>query len=258
MSAAPVRLPLRTRVAILVRSLAIQASWNYETLVGAGMGFVIEPALRLLPGGVDGVAYREALARQSQYFNAHPYMTSVGVGALARAELEGTPPARIERFRAALCGPLGASGDRLIWAGWLPLSVLSGLLAFGMGAGPGWTVLAFLGIYNLGHLALRIWGLHVGFSRGLQVSQALGTPVLRQGPTWVSRAGALLAGVAIPLAMVRGLAVRGAVDPVLLVGVLAAAALGGLGVARLQGRYEVWKWSVGLLVLLVLFATVVT
>lgn len=258
MSAPVVRLPLRTRAAMLVRSLSIQASWNYETLVGSGVGFVIEPALRLLPGGVGGEAYREALARQSQYFNAHPYMASVAVGALARAELEGTPPARIERFRSALCGPLGASGDRLIWAGWLPLSVLCGLLAFGLGAGPGRTLLVFLGTYNLGHLALRVWGLHVGFSRGLQVSQALGIPVIRQGPTWVSRAGALLAGVAIPLAMYRGLGVSGPVDPVLLAGVLAAAALGGLGVARLQGRYEVWKWSVGLLVLLVLFATVVT
>ena len=256
MTTPEVTLPLRTRAAILMRSLAIQASWNYETLVGVGVGFVIEPALRLLPGGVQGAAYREALARQSQYFNAHPYMTSVAVGALARAELDGTPAARIERFRSALCGPLGASGDRLIWAGWLPLSVLAGLLAFGLGAGPAGTVLAFLGIYNVGHLALRIWGLHVGFSRGLQVAQALGTPFLRQGPTWVSRAGALLAGVAIPLAMARGLSTGREADAVLLAGVLAAAALGGLGLARLQGRYELWKWIVGLLVLLVLFATV--
>jgi PTS system mannose-specific IID component len=251
-----VRLPLRTRAAMLLRSLAIQASWNYETLVGVGVGFVIEPALRLLPGGVDGPAYRQALARQCQYFNAHPYMTAVAIGALSRAELDGEPAAKIERFRAALCGPLGASGDRLVWAGWLPLSVLCGLLAFGLGAGPGWTVLVFLGMYNVGHLALRVWGLHVGYARGLQVAQALGVSFLRQGPSWVSRAGSLLAGVAIPLAISRGLSVREPADAVLLTGVLASAALGGLGVARLQGRYELWKWSMGVLLLLVLFATV--
>ena len=257
MSAAGTPLPLRARVAILARTFAIQGSWNYETLAGIGVAFAIEPALRLLPGGRGGVAYREALARHCQYFNAHPYMMAVAVGALARAELDQEPPARIERFRAALCGPLGASGDRLVWAGWLPFSVLCGLLAFGMGAGPGWTLLSFLVTYNIGHVALRVWGLHVGYARGLQVSQALGAGFLRQGPSWVSRAGALLAGLAIPMAIHRGLSVREPEDPVLLAGLLVATGLGGLGVARLQGRFELWKWFLGALVILALYATVV-
>ena len=57
--------PLRwsLRLSMLVRCLAIQGSWNYEILVGNGIGFCVEPALRQLPGGVDGPAYREALAR---------------------------------------------------------------------------------------------------------------------------------------------------------------------------------------------------
>ena len=38
--------------------------------LGNGIGFCVEPALRLLPGGVDGAAYKAALARQSRYFNA--------------------------------------------------------------------------------------------------------------------------------------------------------------------------------------------
>src|SRR5512134_3654591 len=76
-------LPFMTRVAMFVRLLAVQGAWNYETLVGNGIGFCVEPALRRLPGGLDGAAYRAALARESQYFNAHPYLTSVAVGALA-------------------------------------------------------------------------------------------------------------------------------------------------------------------------------
>ena len=87
-----------------LRMLGIRGSWNYELLVGNGVGFCIEPALRRLPGGVDGEAYRSALARQAVYFNAHPYLAGLAVGALARAELEQVPPARIERFRTALCG----------------------------------------------------------------------------------------------------------------------------------------------------------
>jgi PTS system mannose-specific IID component len=254
MASRPPRLPLLTRVSIFVRLLAIQASWNYETLVGVGIGFSVEPALRYLPGGRGGEKYRAALARQSQYFNTHPYMASVAVGALARVELDEEEAGRIERFRTALCGPLGATGDRLVWAAWLPFSVLLGLLAFGLGAGPLATVLVFLGTYNAGHLALRAWGLHVGFSRGMQVARSLGNPVLRNGAQYVSRAGALLAGAAIPLAIARGLGDEA--GPVVLGGLLAAAGIGGLGVSRLHGRYDLWKWSLGILTLIVLAAMV--
>ena len=49
-------LPFGTRVAMFFRLLAVQGAWNYETLVGNGIGFCVEPALRRLPGGQDGDA----------------------------------------------------------------------------------------------------------------------------------------------------------------------------------------------------------
>lgn len=245
-----VTLPTRTRVAIFFRMLAIQGAWNYETLVGNGIGFCMEPALRLLPGGREGEAYRAALARQAQYFNAHPYMASVAVGALARAELEGMEPARIERFRTAMCGPLGSVGDRLMWASWLPFCALAALLAYALGAGAAATVLTFLLSYNAGHVALRIWGMNVGWREGLNVASALGHPVLRRGPLHIARAGALLGGVTLPLLIERlvggGRAVQG--------GVLAAVLVGGFLVTRRQGRVEAWKWSLGLLALFALYS----
>lgn len=245
-----VLLPFRTRVAILCRMLAIQGAWNYETLVGNGIGFCVEPALRRLPGGVGGEPYREALARQSQYFNAHPYLAAVAVGALARAELEGVDPAKIERFRTAMCGPLGSVGDRLVWAAWLPLCALVALLTFALGAGAGGTVLTFLISYNTGHLALRVWGINVGWRDGLRVASALGNPVLRHGPLHLARAGALVAGVALPLVVQRlvgsGRVVQGEV--------LAAVLVGGFLVTRLHGRIEAWKWSLGVLALFALYS----
>ena len=59
-------LPMRIKLAMFFRLLALQGSWNYETLNGTGIGFAIEPALGYLPGGRDGPAYRAALARQSR------------------------------------------------------------------------------------------------------------------------------------------------------------------------------------------------
>lgn len=230
--------PWRTRVAIISRLFAVQASWNYEILIGNGIGFCVEPALRLLPGGTGGEAYRAALARQSQYFNAHPYLASFAVGALARAELEGQPAARIERFRTALCGPLGSVGDRLVWVGLLPACSFAGLLLFGLGASPLTCVLVFLVMYNAGHVALRLWGLQMGWEKGLAVASALGHPILRAGPVWLARAGTFLAGVAVPLAVMRLLAGGGLTR----VGItLVMAAAGASVLVLFHGRVEGWR-----------------
>jgi PTS system mannose-specific IID component len=244
------RLPIRTEAAMLLRMLAIQGSWNYETLLGNGMGFCIEPALRLLPGGIHTPEFKAALARQSKYFNAHPYLASVAVGALARAELDGEPPEKIERFRTALAGPLGSVGDRLIWAGWLPLCSLAALAVYGLGGGAGAVLLTFLGAYNAGHLALRAWGLRVGWNRGMRVAQALANPVLRHGPQVIAPLAAFTAGLGVPLAMMRiigpGRALLGLV--------LAGAFLGAFLIVRLHGRIEGWRLALGVLAALVLFS----
>jgi mannose PTS system EIID component len=247
---ARIEIPARTRLAMFVRLLAIQGAWNYETLLGNGIGFCVEPALRLLPGGQGGDAYRAALARESQYWNAHPYMAAVAVGALARAELDGEAPARIERFRTALCGPLGSVGDRLVWAAWLPACSISALAAFGFGMGTGGVILVFLGIYNAGHLALRAWGLSAGLEHGMRVALALGGPVLRRGPSHIAQAAALIGGVALPLALDQVIGPGRALFGI----VLAAVALGGLVLVRLHGRAEGWKIGVVLLALFVLYS----
>jgi PTS system mannose-specific IID component len=246
---APV-LPVGTRIAILVRLLAVQGAWNYEMLLGNGIAFAVEPALRLLPGGRTGTAYREALARQTGYFNAHPYLAGVAVGALARAELDGDAPAQVERFRTACCGPLGSVGDRLVWAGWLPFCSLLALAAFGLGASATVVVLLFLGLYNIGHIGLRIWGLRAGFDRGLRVSQALANPVLRQGPAHMARATALVAGLALPMAVVG---VMGPARGQLAV-VLSAALVGAALLTRLHGRLEGWRLAIGVLAAFILFS----
>ncbi|GAC1517123.1 MAG: hypothetical protein NVS1B4_16140 [Gemmatimonadaceae bacterium] len=246
----PAVLPLKTRIAIVTRLFAIQGSWNYEHLLGNGIAFCVEPALQLLEGGVGGPAYRAALARQARYFNAHPYLAAVAVGALARVELDQLPPERIDRFRTALCGPLGSVGDRLVWAGWLPVCSLLALAAFGLGASPLTVVLLFLLPYNVGHVGLRFWGLRVGYARGMGVATALANPVLRAGPAHIARAAALLGGIALPLALARVIGHgRGLLGVVFL-----AAAVAGAGIAALHGRTDGWRLALGVLAAFVLFS----
>jgi mannose PTS system EIID component len=245
-------IPLATWVAVLARSLAIQGSWNYENLIGNGMGFALEPILRRLPGGAEGEPFRAAIARQSAYFNAHPYLASVAIGALARVEFDVEAPARIERFRTALAGPLGAAGDRLVWAAWLPTCAVFALSLFGAGVGPLGVVLGFVVPYNIGHLGLRIWGLRVGWQHGLRVATALNTPILRQGPTWIGRVGAFLAGLALPLLVARVVGTAHLPQAA----ALGAAAAGALALIAFHGRVEGWRVALGALVLLALYSVI--
>jgi mannose/fructose/N-acetylgalactosamine-specific phosphotransferase system component IID len=243
-------LPLGTWLHMYLRLFAVQGSWNYETLLGNGIAFCMEPALRLLPGGKNGLHYSQALARHARYFNSHPYLTGVAVGALTRAELDGVPPAMIERFRTALAGPLGSVGDRLVWASWLPLCSLVALGAFGLEARPLFVVGIFLLLYNAGHLWLRWWGLRVGFLRGLRVAECLAHPVLRRGPQYLGAAAALIAGISIPLAS------RRFVGPGrLLVGeIILAAIIGGVLLSRFGERVEGWRLALLVLALFVLYS----
>ncbi len=248
-------LPPLLRASMLLRCMAIQGSWNYEILVGNGVGFCVEPALRQLPGGPDGQPYKEALARQSVYFNAHPYLAALAIGALARAEVEQVAPVRIERFRTALCGPLGSVGDRLVWAAWLPACSLVALLLFGFGWSPLGVVVGFLLLYNLGHLGLRDWGLRNGWKHGLRVATALGHPVLQHGPRYIGRVSAVLGGLALPLAVHRAIGGQPPLSPSPM-GVAIATPVLAVLLVRLQGRAEGWRVVLLLLAAFVLYSVV--
>jgi len=182
----------------LLRLFTVQGSWNYERMQGVGVGVAEEPLLRELAVSRSAAAYRAAVARAAHFFNAHPYLCGMAVGAAARAEHDGTPPDQVERLRTALCGPLGSLGDRLVWAGWLPL--LSGLALAAIALGAGWAaVAAFFVVYNAGHVALRWWALRAGWTHGARVASALHHPLLQRGVAILGPAMACAVGAALPL-----------------------------------------------------------
>ena len=157
---------------VFLRSFAIQGSWNFETLVGYGFAFALLPVLR--------VVYRDrpdelarAIGRHARLFNTHPYLSPLALGAVARLEVEGKPPETIERFKAAVRGALGGLGDRLVWAGWRPVCILGSLALLLAGAAWWLVVLAFLVVYNAGHVALRTWSFRVGWEEGTAIAATL-------------------------------------------------------------------------------------
>lgn len=190
--------PRRVELGIVLRSLTIQGSWNYETLIGTGFAFTLIPALRIAYAG-DPDGLRGAVARHAGVFNSHPYLVTLAAGAVARLEAEQAEPAVVERFKSALRGSLGSLGDRLFWTAWRPAAVLLGLVLFLLGAAWWVAVAVFLILYNALHLVLRSWGAKVGIRHGLEVARVLRQAPLQAITTRAGDAGAFLAGVAVVL-----------------------------------------------------------
>jgi len=225
----------------LLRLFAVQGSYNYERMLGLGVGVAEEPLLRGLPADGSASPYRAAVARGAHFFNAHPYLAGLAVGAAARAEHDGAPAELVERLRAALCGPLGSIGDRLVWAGWLPL--LSGLALAAVSLGAGWAAaVAFLVVYNIGHVALRWWALREGWKHGVRVASALNNPILQRGAVLAGPAMACAVGLALPLAAQFLAASFGAWGRAV---IAAAAGVGFLGLYFLPGRVTGLRLGLG-------------
>ena len=194
---------LATRIAMLVRSLAVQGSWNYRTLIGTGFAFALLPALRRIYAG-DPAALDAAALRHATLFNTHPYLVGIALGAVARLEAERESPVVIERFKTAVRGSLGGLGDRLFWAGWKPVCVLVALVLL-LGGTPWWLAVAgFLLLYNVGHLSVRIWGLHIGFQSGKEVGESVRRSHVARAQRPITAAGAFLLGLLLPLLATDG------------------------------------------------------
>lgn len=179
------------------RTMLIQGSWNYERMIGVGIAFASEPILRKVFG--DDIGYRQALGRASAQFNSHPYFSGGAVGAIAKAESDRLPPEQISRFRTALAGPLGSLGDKLVWAGSVPIASAIGL-TLAVVVSPLVGVLALLALHNLVNVGLRVWALRVGWVGGVNVASKLGVSSLEKGLKLAGPATALAVGIMLPVA----------------------------------------------------------
>ncbi len=211
-----------------LRLFSVQGAWSYERMLGIGMGYAALPLLEKMRLE-DPVGYREAVARQAEFFNAQPYMAGIALGATTRAEYQGVAGEKIRRLRTALCGPLGALGDQLFWTGILPALVGAALVMVAFGwAGAG--LLGFLLVFNGIRVAIEWWGLRAGWASGLEVSQVLHKSWLPRAVAMAGPAAGFAIGVALPV--IGGWLVAD-LDRVVMAG-----ALGGAGVAVVIARFN--------------------
>ena len=230
----------------LIRLLGVQASWTYERMSGIGLGHAAAPLLRELYRDHAPEERRAAVARSAEYFNSHPYLAGIAVGAVVHAEHKGVGGPTISRLRTALSGPLGALGDQLIWAGEVPA-----LMGLALALAPllgWWTVLLVLIVHNVFRLRLTLWGLDLGLCEGLNVGVALERSWLPRAADLLQQVAAFAVGFGVVIAagwLLRG---RGAG---LAVGVGAVALLGIMLLLAPHTRTRVTGLRLGLVLMAV-------
>ena len=162
------RLSWQIRIHVWLRLLFLQSSWNYQRMQGLGFLFALLPGLqRLCPP--EELA--KACLRHAGYFNTHPYLAPLVVGAVLKLEEERAAQGDdrsidINDFKEIVAAPYAAIGDALFWGGLRPL-VAAVALFFAI-KGIIWTPLIFLLLYNLIPFWFRVVFFEYGYRHGLK------------------------------------------------------------------------------------------
>ncbi|MDE9542554.1 PTS system mannose/fructose/sorbose family transporter subunit IID [Xenorhabdus bovienii] len=145
-----------------LRSLLLQASFNYERMQAGGWLYTLIPALRKLHKNPGDLA--NSMKMHMEFINVHPFDVTFLSGLVLAMERSKEKISTIRAVKIALMGPLGGIGDALFWLTLLPICA-------GIGAslalqnsifGP----IVFLLMFNIVHFTLRFGLAHYGYRAG--------------------------------------------------------------------------------------------
>lgn len=159
---------------IVWRTFYIQGSWNFERMLNLGFAYCIMPILNRLYS--DPEDRKNFLRRHLRYFNAHPYLSSFALGAVARLEEQAVVNKwkdfePIDKFKRRISSPLGSIGDRLFWGMIKPIAAILGVflaLLWGIAG-----AIAMFILYNIPHFFIRYYGVFHGYQKGFDIVSEL-------------------------------------------------------------------------------------
>jgi PTS system mannose-specific IID component len=159
----------QARRSIWRRQFLIQGCWNYEGMQNVGFAYAILPALREIYSGRPEEALK-SVKRHLEFFNTHPVMGAVVLGAGVRLEERTAAgeaePGEVGAFKMGWMGSLGAIGDAFFWGSLRPMASVAGAIIALIHPLAG--IAALLLLYNGTHLVVR----HRGFRAGMGGQEA--------------------------------------------------------------------------------------
>ncbi|SHN23518.1 PTS system mannose/fructose/sorbose family transporter subunit IID [Mucilaginibacter sp. OK098] len=159
---------------VFLRSMALEANFNFETWQNTGYAFSIIPVLKRLYTTKEAMA--AALKRHLQLFNTSPYGSTLILGITAAMEEQNSndpdfDAESISTVKLGLMGPLAGVFDSLFWGTFkvIAAGVGTSLAIKGNIMGP----VLFLLIFNVPHLVLRYNLTFIGYRAGTKFLQNL-------------------------------------------------------------------------------------
>lgn len=159
---------------MFLRSLALEANFNFETWQNTGFAFSIMPVLKRLYHTKESM--RLALKRHLQFFNTAPHGSTLIIGMTAAMEEQNSKSEdfdaeSINAVKLGLMGPLAGVFDSLFWGTLkvIAAGIGTSLALEGNILGP----VLFLLIFNVPHLILRYNLTFIGYNEGNKFLQKL-------------------------------------------------------------------------------------
>ena len=164
------------------RSTFLLGSFNFERMQAIGFCMTLMPAIKKFYPN-DKTQQAAALKRHLEFYNTHPWISSVVFGVTAameehRSKGEDIGDETITNVKVGLMGPLAGVGDPIFWGTARPvLGALGASLAVtGNWMGP---LIYFLGI-NIIRILTRWYGLKWGYERGTAMVTEVGGGQLKR------------------------------------------------------------------------------
>ena len=155
---------------MVLRSLNLQASFNYERMQAAGWLYCILPGLEKIHA--DNKEDLEiSMQHNLEFFNTHPFLVTFVMGIVLSLEQQKADINTIRAVRVAAMGPLGGIGDAIFWFTLVPITagITSNMAINGSLAGP----ILFLLIFNVVQFACRFFLMYWSYNLGTKAIELL-------------------------------------------------------------------------------------
>ena len=184
---------------VLLRTQGCQFAHNYERMQSLSLTYCFSPVLEELYKDRPKEERVTAMKRYLEYFNTHPLAIPFILGIQAALEESTTEDQKetCTAIKTSLMGPFAGLGDSMLNLTWYPIAGSIGAsmcINDGSLVGP---LVMFL-LINLLYWPLKYFGLHLGYTKGLELVQSGGMALFDRLGNMANVLGVVVVGCLIP------------------------------------------------------------
>lgn len=184
---------------VLLRTQGCQFAHNYERMQSLSLTYCFSPVLEELYKDAPKEQRVAAMQRYLEYFNTHPIAIPfiLGICAAMEEETDEDQKEAVTGIKTSLMGPFAGLGDSMLNLTWFPIAGSIGAsLCVDNGSLVGPLVMFLL--INLLYWPLKYFGLHKGYSMGLDLIDKGGIKIFDRLGNLANVLGVVVVGCLIP------------------------------------------------------------